>query len=134
MQPFQKVNHAAYANFLQSKYELYTGAISVRSRPYYLGLDPSSVCQLRCPTCATGVDNETHRQRTGATTFRHNRSMLHGDLFDAVLDELGDDYLQVSTSFSARSARWGWRNAKASMNVSLMAHAGDLEVAGFELR
>jgi MoaA/NifB/PqqE/SkfB family radical SAM enzyme len=138
MQPFQKVNRAAFVNFLRSKYELYTGAVSVQSRPYYLGLDPSSVCQLRCPVCATGVDNETHRHKTGGTVYRDGRTKLRGDLFDAVLDELGD-YLflimfynwgepllnQHLTSYIRKAKA---RNIETDVNSNLSLHLSDRQI------
>ena len=54
---FQKANRTAYLNFLHSKYEMMTGEVLVKSYPYYMGLDPTSICQLRCPSCPTGVEN-----------------------------------------------------------------------------
>jgi len=32
-----------------------------RNEPYYMGIDPTSICQLRCPSCPTGVENESRR-------------------------------------------------------------------------
>lgn len=91
MRRFEKANLSAYLNFLLAKYEMYTGAVEVRSRPYYLSIDPSSICQLRCPTCPTGIDNERARAKTGtAIPYRTRRTRMHRDRFDAVLDELGE--------------------------------------------
>src|SRR2546426_11539759 len=56
--PFRKKNRSAYSNFLRAKYEAYTGAVEVTSYPYYLSIDPCDICQLRCPTCPTGIENE----------------------------------------------------------------------------
>ena len=85
---FQKENRLAYLNFLRGKYESFTGEVLVRSYPSYLGIDPTSICQLRCPHCPTGVENEA-RKSGQALSFR-NRTMLAGDLFDALLDEVGE--------------------------------------------
>ena len=89
--PFQKANRSAYLNFLRAKYEMYTGATRVRSYPYYLTLEPSDNCQLRCPTCVTGIENETKRQKMAdGPVFRSGRTMLSLEMFDALLEEMGD--------------------------------------------
>ncbi len=89
-QPFSKHSLAAYRNFLMAKYETYAGKVTVRSRPYYLIVDPCDACQLRCPTCPTGVDNQNRLDRQSQTPFRMRRSAMSVEMFDAVLDELGD--------------------------------------------
>jgi MoaA/NifB/PqqE/SkfB family radical SAM enzyme len=69
---------------------MYTGAARVGSFPYFLTLEPSDVCQLRCPTCVTGIENEMRRQHDGEPLiFRSGRTMLSHELFDALLDEFG---------------------------------------------
>ncbi len=85
---FDKKNGLAFANFLRAKYEAWTGAPLVSSFPSYIGIDVSSICQLRCPHCPTGVENE-RRNSAAPITFRQ-RTMLSSDLFDALLDELGE--------------------------------------------
>lgn len=89
--PFQKTNRSAFLNYLRSKYEMYTGALRVQSYPYFLTLEPSDVCQLRCPTCVTGIENEYRRKKNGEPlTFRSNRSKLSTTFFDQLLDEMGE--------------------------------------------
>jgi MoaA/NifB/PqqE/SkfB family radical SAM enzyme len=88
--PFRKTNRSAFANFLHSKYEMYTGELAVRSYPYYLTLEPSDKCQLRCPTCVTGIENETRASRGDIAVFRAQRANLTQELHDALLDEMGD--------------------------------------------
>src|SRR5712691_4374176 len=90
---FRKAHRAPYENFLRAKYEMWTGEVLVRSHPYYLVLDPTSYCQLRCPTCPTGVENES-RKTGGAVRYRE-RTRLDTGLFDALLDELGDDLFLI---------------------------------------
>lgn len=91
MHPFRKTNRSAYVNYLRAKYETYTGAIEAQSYPYFLCLDPSDKCQLRCPTCPTGMENESRRSKSGdPLLFRKDRETLSTDLLDAVLDEMGD--------------------------------------------
>src|SRR5262245_56879301 len=91
MQPFRKTNRSAFVNFLRAKYETYTGELDVQSYPYYLCLDPSDKCQLRCPTCPTGIENEGKRTKAAdAPIFRSKRATLSEDLLGALLDELGE--------------------------------------------
>lgn len=89
MQVFQKQNREAYTNFLRAKYEAYTGATTVRSYPYYLLIDPADVCNLRCATCPTGMDNETRRTGSLKVLNRSQRTVMTPELFDAVIEELG---------------------------------------------
>ena len=89
--PFRKKNRSAYTNFLRAKYEAYTGAVDVKSYPYYLCMDPCDLCQLRCPTCPTGIENEGRKEAAGQRfIYRNTRSMMSPELFDALLDEMGD--------------------------------------------
>lgn len=85
---FSKTNRTAFLNFLRSKYEMWTGQVLVKSYPSYLGIDPSSICQLRCPLCPTGVENE--RRKTGNKIEFRNRTLLSVEMFDALLKELND--------------------------------------------
>jgi len=91
MQNFPKDKFSAFQNFLQAKYEAYTGAVEVSSKPYYAMVDPCDICQLRCPTCPTGIENEGRRLKIlDDTSYRGRRSKLSPELFDAIIDELGD--------------------------------------------
>jgi MoaA/NifB/PqqE/SkfB family radical SAM enzyme/SAM-dependent methyltransferase len=85
---FEKENRLAYLNFLRAKYEAWTGEVLVRSYPSYLGIDPTSLCQLRCPHCPTGVENEA--RKSGQPVSFRDRTMLADDVLDALLDEVGE--------------------------------------------
>jgi MoaA/NifB/PqqE/SkfB family radical SAM enzyme len=85
---FRKAHRAPFENFLRSKYEMWTGEVLVRSHPYYLVLDPTSHCQLRCPSCPTGVENAS--RKTGGTVRMRERTVLDAGLYDALLDEVGE--------------------------------------------
>ncbi len=91
MQNFPKDTLPAFMNFLQGKYDAFSGAVQVASRPYYAMVDPCDNCQLRCPTCPTGIENEGRRLKIkDDTSYRSDRSNLSPELFDALLEELGD--------------------------------------------
>lgn len=85
---FHKRQRSTYTNFLLAKYEMYTRAVAVKSYPYYVGIDPASVCNLRCPTCATGVEYES--ARVGNKITYRTRTRLSTELFDSLLEEMGD--------------------------------------------
>jgi MoaA/NifB/PqqE/SkfB family radical SAM enzyme len=91
MSGLRKANRSAYTNYLLAKYETYVGETDVRAYPYFLCLDPSDKCQLRCPTCPTGIENESRRDKSGPSRiFRAERSVLTEDVFSALIDELGE--------------------------------------------
>lgn len=98
--PFPKRGRPAFLNFLRAKYEEYVGALRVDSYPYYMVIEPSDLCQLRCPTCVTGIDNELRRRKvTGQVEHRRNRAMLTTEFFDTLLDEVGE-YLFLVTFYN----------------------------------
>lgn len=90
---FHKTNPNAYLNYLKSKYEAWNGEIQVQSSPYIMGIDPSSICQLRCPLCPTGFENESRRK--GEKISIRNRTMLENKLFEALMNELGDNLFYI---------------------------------------
>lgn len=96
MQRFPKETLPAYLNFLQAKYDAFTGAVEVRSSPYYAMIDPCDICQLRCPTCPTGIENEGRKSKIDSDThYRSDRSRLTPALFDALLEESGDSLFRI---------------------------------------
>ena len=44
----------AYVNWIRSNYELKRGTATIKAGPTKLTIDPTNVCQLRCPLCPTG--------------------------------------------------------------------------------
>jgi len=91
---FEKANRSAFMNFLRAKYERLTGEVLVRSYPYYMLIDPSSICGLRCPGCGTGADNSATRSES-ATVPRRKRALMSVDLFDALIEEMGEYLFRV---------------------------------------
>ena len=85
---YQKENPLAYYNFLRTKYESMSGQVEVKSHPYIMVIDPSSICQLRCSGCPTGIENESLRLRQ--PVFFRERTKMTEILFDTLLDEVGD--------------------------------------------
>jgi MoaA/NifB/PqqE/SkfB family radical SAM enzyme len=69
----------AYANWARANYELLTRPGEVRARPLKLTIDPTNVCQLRCPLCPTGYQVQD-RERGHAS--------LH--VFEHLMQEIGD--------------------------------------------
>jgi MoaA/NifB/PqqE/SkfB family radical SAM enzyme len=90
---FHQVNPAAYLNFLRAQHAQLKGEVLLASYPYYLVIEATSICQLRCPSCPTGIENES--RRTGTRQHLRSRQAMKGELLDALLDELGDYLFQV---------------------------------------
>lgn len=84
---FRKKNREAFVNFLRAHYDRVTGATVVRSLPYYMLVDSTSICPLRCPYCPTGAENE--QRRTGGQMRFRNRATMSRYLYDAILEEMG---------------------------------------------
>lgn len=95
----RKKTRFAFENFLLAHYERALRVERVKSRPFVLLLDPASVCQLQCPMCPTGLEN-AGKAGHGRTAYRP-RGLLGREVFDAVLDELGD------TLFFVHLYNWG---------------------------
>ncbi|MDX1409662.1 MAG: hypothetical protein R3330_16050, partial [Saprospiraceae bacterium] len=92
----KKSNPAAFHNYLLSKYEMYKGRPTVASVPYCISIDPSDRCQLHCPTCATGIENASRRDKSRTPIiFREDRKMMGEDLFNSLIDELGERLLMI---------------------------------------
>lgn len=91
----QKNSATANKNFLLCNYERYMHTESVASRPFLLFLDPSSLCQLKCPMCPTGLEN-AGLVRHGRKFYREKRCFLEKDIFDSVVDELGESLFFVN--------------------------------------
>jgi MoaA/NifB/PqqE/SkfB family radical SAM enzyme len=85
----KKTSVAAFENFLTAKYERLAGLSRTRSYPYIMLIDPSSICQLRCPLCPTGVRNEQRKLR-GLSYTGHSPTRLERGILETILDECGD--------------------------------------------
>ncbi len=77
-------------NFLLNQLEIKMGNSNLLSYPYYIVIDPTNVCNLRCPLCPTWQDlNARPKGKMNIQTFQ------------AILDETGP-YL-----FAANLCNWG---------------------------
>jgi len=70
---------AAYLNWIRSNYELKRGVATIRAKPTKLTIDPTNVCQLRCPLCPTG--QRVQDRDKGHAEF---------EMFKHLIDEVGD--------------------------------------------
>ena len=85
----KKSHIAAFENFLTAKYERLAGISRTRSYPYIMLIDPSSICQLRCPLCPTGVINELRREGR-LPQRRRSPTRLEQGVLESIFDECGD--------------------------------------------
>lgn len=81
---------AKHDNYLLAERELRERAPRPRARPYWLVIDPSSACELKCPFCPTGKDKGTRP-----------RELMDWERYRAVMDELGPTLLH------AEFCNWG---------------------------
>jgi MoaA/NifB/PqqE/SkfB family radical SAM enzyme len=68
----------AYLNLFSMLLQRKLGVKKVRGYPFILTLDPSSVCQLRCPFCPTGSQKGAFRDMT----------LMSLELFQKIIDEV----------------------------------------------
>jgi MoaA/NifB/PqqE/SkfB family radical SAM enzyme len=90
----RKKNLSAFKNFLKTKFERLAGEVRVHSYPYYAFIDPSSICHLSCPTCPTGLENAS--KRTGQRIEYRSRTLMSMELFNWLIDELGEYLFMIS--------------------------------------
>jgi radical SAM protein with 4Fe4S-binding SPASM domain len=65
------------ANLLLTELEYRLGATTVRGRPYVLIVDPTNICNLKCPLCPTGTRTQGRRPQ-----------LMKWETFTRVIDEL----------------------------------------------
>jgi MoaA/NifB/PqqE/SkfB family radical SAM enzyme len=85
----RKANYEAFENFLVAKYERLAGVSKTRSYPYIMTIDPTNICQLRCPACYTGIHNNI-RKVHHAVYGQNKLARLPGTVLDTIFDECGD--------------------------------------------
>lgn len=71
-------------NYILAETEARAGNTRLMSRPYWLTIDPTNFCQLRCPFCPTGAKRKVRPE-----------SVLDPALFKKVIDELGKTLLHI---------------------------------------
>ena len=57
----------------------------LESKPYHIDIEPTNICNLKCPLCSTGIDAKTRKK--GTLTF---------EKFKHLIDESKDTILQLS--------------------------------------
>jgi MoaA/NifB/PqqE/SkfB family radical SAM enzyme len=72
------------ANFLLVEAELRLGRRRLLGRPYWLTVDPTSACQLRCPFCPTGMGRNVRP-----------KASLSLERFRRIMDELGPTLIHI---------------------------------------
>jgi MoaA/NifB/PqqE/SkfB family radical SAM enzyme len=66
------------ANFLLNRMEMKTGRSKIVSYPYYLVIDPSNICNLKCPLCPTWQDLKARP-----------KGMMNMETFRKLFEEVG---------------------------------------------
>lgn len=81
------------ANLLRAEADLRLKRTQVRSLPYRLYIDPTNMCNLRCPLCATGQQLFPTTGRMGMDVFRSAIDQLRGVLYRVGLFNWGEPLL-----------------------------------------
>lgn len=77
-------------NLLLTEIEYRLRATRVRGRPYIVIVDPTNVCNLKCPLCPTGIGTAGRRKQ-----------MIKWETFTRVIDEL------APTAYEVNLHNWG---------------------------
>lgn len=123
-------------NYMASRYERYTLATTVKSRPYLAVIDPSSFCNLQCPICPTGTFNASIGQ-SGDSGVQDHRALMSPDLFDCLIEDLGPYLYQIDfynwgepmlnknlPQFVAKAKRYGiWTSMHTNLSHKLTDEA-----------
>lgn len=72
-------------NWVRARWAESRKAERVSSRPYALMVEPTNLCNLKCPTCPTG-----------AGTLNRSQGMMDLGKYKALLDEVGDGVLDLT--------------------------------------
>lgn len=97
----KKATLRAFENYLVAKYERLASVPQTRSLPYVMTIDPTNVCQLRCPGCMTGLFNEGRKKKVKNLQGMRPPARLTPAVFDSIYDECGD------TLFYCHFYNWG---------------------------
>lgn len=65
----------------------------VRHTPLFVSVEPSAVCQLRCPACPVGLRNNE------ITELRHSDRLLKKDLWERILSQIKDSAFVIQFYF-----------------------------------
>lgn len=96
---FKHITFVRFINFLIVEWELFTRKTVVKGYPYYLFVEPTNICQLKCPLCHTGANINIRPKgkmdlgllkrivdqmgKYAFNVFLHNKGepLLHDDIF-----------------------------------------------------
>ena len=77
----------------RTPYTLHRTPYTVHHTPLFVSVEPSAVCQLRCPACPVGLRNN------GITELRHSDRLLKKELWERVLSQIKDSAWVVQFYF-----------------------------------
>ena len=77
----------------RTPYTLHRTPYTVHHTPLFVSVEPSAVCQLRCPACPVGLRNNE------ITELRHSDRLLKKELWERVLSQIKDSAWVVQFYF-----------------------------------
>ncbi len=63
-----------YKNFIIAKEEEESQKLVLKSMPYQIDIEPTNICNLRCPLCSTGADAQTRKKTI--LTFENFKKLI----------------------------------------------------------
>jgi perosamine synthetase len=71
-------------NFILALEEEQKGAVELKSMPYHIVIEPTNICNLKCPLCSTGLGNISRK-----------KGILSLENFKKIIDESGEYILDL---------------------------------------
>ncbi len=106
------------ANLLRAEADLAFKRARVRSLPYRLYLDPTNLCNLRCPLCATGQQLFVSTGKMDMATYRGAIDQLRGTVYRVGLFNWGEPLLHPEIFGMIAYAREAGIATAVSSNLS----------------
>lgn len=74
-----------YQNFILAKKEETEKKIALESKPYSIVIEPTNICNLRCPLCSTGIEAKTRK-----------KGILELENFKLLIEQIKDTTLHLA--------------------------------------
>lgn len=123
-------------NLLLNNLETKLMKSSVVSYPYYLVIDPTNICNLKCPLCPTWQDSQARPKGTmSLKTFRHIFDEIGPYVFAVNLCNWGEPFLNPDLSGIIRHARQYNIVIGLSTNLNSLSDetAGEITRSGIDI-
>lgn len=109
-------------NFAQAELHLLRGDTVLKSLPYVVSIDPTNICNLRCPLCPTGQGIRARPHgRMSLPLFRSLIEQIAADSYKVVLHNWGEPLLHPDIAEMVASATEKRLATEFSSNLNLLS-------------